>query len=67
MLLLEPTARGHLSHRELHEIASADVAWEFAGEASKTASLKDMGHTNMLKDMYSRVRSRKTISASMEL
>ena len=38
-----------------------------AGEASKTASLKDMGHTNMLKDMYSRVRSRKTISASMEL
>jgi hypothetical protein len=38
-----------------------------AGEASKMASLKDMGHANLLKDMYSRVMSRKTISASMEL
>ena len=38
-----------------------------AGEASKMVSLKDMGHSKMLKEKYSRVRSRITISAAMEL
>jgi hypothetical protein len=36
-----------------------------AGEASKMASMKDMGQSKQLKEMYSRVKSRITISTAM--